>query len=107
MFYEFVTSGAVPYGDLTNPQTKLHVGNGYRLPQAQDCPDEFHSLMLKCWAKVPGSRPGFPAIVSDLAKDRQKFVGLVIDCCDLRVEVAFSRPTNSCALRGLFEVRDF
>eukprot|EP00117_Sycon_ciliatum_P026691 scpid7703/ scgid21849/ Tyrosine-protein kinase isoform SRK1 len=75
MFYEFVTSGAVPYGDLTNPQTKLHVGNGYRLPQAQDCPDEFHSLMLKCWAKVPGSRPGFPAIVSDLAKDRQKFVG--------------------------------
>lgn len=74
MFYEFVTGGAMPYGEMTNADTKRNVATGYRLPQPSDCPDEFYSVMTKCWLKHPSSRPGFGSVVADLAKDRQKFV---------------------------------
>ena len=74
LFYEFVTGGSVPYGDMTNAETRKRVTTGYRLPQPHDCPDEFHSVMVKCWSKSPSSRPSFSAILSDLAKDRAKFV---------------------------------
>lgn len=39
---------------------------GYQLPQPQGCPDEFYSIMMKCWMQRPTDRPHFQAILKGL-----------------------------------------
>ena len=58
---EIVMGGARPYADLqTNEQVIAQIVAGYRAPQPTDgCSDEFYSIMLQCWAEVPGDRPSF------------------------------------------------
>ena len=66
LFYEFWTNGAVPYGDLSNQQTKVKVLSGYRLPRPATCSEEVYQVMLQCWQSEPVHRPDFQTIVGTL-----------------------------------------
>ena len=64
--YEFITRGKTPYGTFQNRQIKRSVSTGYRLPKSEDCPQDFYTLMSKCWNSEPKNRPSFQAIYQDL-----------------------------------------
>jgi serine/threonine protein kinase len=60
---EVYNRGAFPYPGWDNNKVMQMVENGYRLPQAQGCPDLVYETIMKgCLHKQPHARPKFGAI---------------------------------------------
>ena len=69
--YELVTRGKFPYSGITNKDVVEKVVSGYRIPCPDDCPEEVHEIMLKCWNEKPDSRPSsiiLPQMLLDLTE---------------------------------------
>ena len=60
--------GFQPWAALTGQQIleSIDEPSYQRLEQPECCPKEYYSLMLKCWAHDPNSRPKFCEIVQML-----------------------------------------
>ncbi|XP_050691816.1 tyrosine-protein kinase SRK2-like isoform X1 [Eriocheir sinensis] len=59
LLMEVVTSGMIPYPELSNVEVIQALETGYRMPQPKGCPTKLYNMMLECWAKKPSSRPSF------------------------------------------------
>ena len=60
---EVYNRGAFPYPGWDNSKVMEMVDKGYRLPQAQGCPDlVYENIMKACLHKQPHERPSFDAI---------------------------------------------
>nr|XP_039261485.1 proto-oncogene tyrosine-protein kinase ROS-like isoform X1 [Styela clava]XP_039261486.1 proto-oncogene tyrosine-protein kinase ROS-like isoform X1 [Styela clava] len=72
LLWEILTFGQQPYPARTNIEVLQYVRNGGRLKKPHDCPDDFYSLMIKCWHNTPTLRPSFSWAVKWLQqfKDR-------------------------------------
>ena len=57
--WEILAYAAIPYGDMKNIDVENSMKKGVRLECAENCPQEFHDLLLKCWLKEPDERPNF------------------------------------------------
>eukprot|EP00054_Salpingoeca_dolichothecata_P026301 m.187312 g.187312 ORF g.187312 m.187312 type:complete len:854 (+) comp25616_c0_seq5:39-2600(+) len=66
LFFEIMTAGAVPYLGMSNAEVQKKVESGYRLPCPQDCPPEFHAVMMKCWDIDGTNRPSAHDLVEQL-----------------------------------------
>ena len=63
---EIATKGRTPYPGMSNMQTIAEVGNGYRMPCPQGCPDYMYQICLQCWNETPAERPTFEFLSSTL-----------------------------------------
>ena len=75
--WEIFTLGKrLPYDAFTNTELVQDALKGPKrtlLPQPQDCPEEMHSLMVKCWKHKPEERPSFKQLhgmISDILNKR-------------------------------------
>ena len=65
VLYEFITSGSLPYAELSNEQVAKMVAMGYQLPCPSKCSDAFYHLITQCCAPFPNKRPTFAALVAE------------------------------------------
>ena len=63
LLYELFTKAELPYKGWSNQKVWMSVLTNYRLPCPENCPDEVHGMMLRCWAADPKERPPFTDIV--------------------------------------------
>ncbi|XP_067848326.1 proto-oncogene tyrosine-protein kinase ROS-like [Heptranchias perlo] len=66
LMWEVMTLGQQPYPARTNLEVLHFVRTGGRLEKPNNCPDNVHQLMLKCWTREPHKRPSFQYIESCL-----------------------------------------
>lgn len=66
--WEMFTFGAQPYGDLVGQEVLELVELGDRLQRPDDCPEDVHEIMTRCWSYKPSKRPTFSEL-------QQHFVG--------------------------------
>ncbi|XP_065345977.1 proto-oncogene tyrosine-protein kinase ROS isoform X2 [Cloeon dipterum] len=59
IMWEILTMGQQPYPARTNQEVFNYVTEGGRLNRPTNCPDEMHSLMVRCWHTSPKCRPTF------------------------------------------------
>lgn len=59
LVWEVMTLGQQPYPARTNIEVLHYVRGGGRLGQPNNCPEDLHQLMLKCWQYSPEARPTF------------------------------------------------
>ncbi|KAL3867800.1 hypothetical protein ACJMK2_040819 [Sinanodonta woodiana] len=63
LLYELVSFGRVPYPGMSGHEVLSKVEKGYRMPKPAGgpvpVPDAYYDTMLKCWNRVPESRPTF------------------------------------------------
>jgi len=59
LVHEIFTQAALPYLGMNNQRVWIDVLAGYRLPQANGCPDAVYDMMLRCWKEDPKDRPTF------------------------------------------------
>eukprot|EP00043_Microstomoeca_roanoka_P012816 m.124683 g.124683 ORF g.124683 m.124683 type:complete len:1648 (+) comp15598_c3_seq1:166-5109(+) len=62
--HEMYTKAELPYSGWSNQKVWVSVMDGYRLPQANSCPDFVYAMMMQCWATVASNRPTFSTIVT-------------------------------------------
>ncbi|XP_022081965.1 proto-oncogene tyrosine-protein kinase ROS-like [Acanthaster planci] len=72
LVWEVMTLGQQPYPARTNVEVLHYVTAGGRLDRPDNCPDDIHHLMLKCWEKQPEARPSFHSILEQLNTYRRK-----------------------------------
>ncbi|ODM86552.1 Proto-oncogene tyrosine-protein kinase receptor Ret [Orchesella cincta] len=66
LVWELTTLGASPYPGIPTEQLYSLLNTGYRMHQPENCSIELYSLMMRCWAYQPTSRPTFHQIVQEL-----------------------------------------
>jgi proto-oncogene tyrosine-protein kinase Met len=66
LIWELFTLGKTPFSKVDNRYILLHLKQGHRLNKPPSCPDVVYSILLKCWAKNPKSRPSFTKLVEQL-----------------------------------------
>ncbi|XP_071801017.1 proto-oncogene tyrosine-protein kinase ROS-like [Asterias amurensis] len=72
LVWEVMTLGQQPYPARTNVEVLHYVTSGGRLDRPDNCPDDIHHLMLKCWEKQPEGRPSFHSTLEKLDSYRRK-----------------------------------
>ncbi|XP_038044153.1 proto-oncogene tyrosine-protein kinase ROS-like [Patiria miniata] len=72
LVWEVMTLGQQPYPARTNVEVLHYVTAGGRLDRPDNCPDDIHHLMLKCWEKQPEGRPSFHSNLEKLNSYRRK-----------------------------------
>ncbi|KAF3790886.1 Serine/threonine-protein kinase [Nymphaea thermarum] len=65
VLWELATS-KIPYDTMTPLQAALGVRQGLRPPLPEDAHPRLLALMRRCWEAVPGKRPSFSEITSEL-----------------------------------------
>ncbi|PNF32886.1 hypothetical protein B7P43_G01836 [Cryptotermes secundus] len=76
LIWEIMTLGQQPYPARTNLEVLHYVRNGGRLGRPNNCPEELHQLMLKCWNYNPETRPTFKYCLDVLEELKSKSVDL-------------------------------
>lgn len=76
LIWEIMTLGQQPYPARTNLEVLHYVRNGGRLGRPNNCPEELHQLMLKCWNYNPEMRPTFKYCLEVLEELRSRSVDL-------------------------------
>ena len=66
LFWEIITCGCLPYPGMTNAQVQEEIVKGYRMPSPSGNPDNFYTIMLKCWRENMAERPSFEALCDQL-----------------------------------------
>ncbi|KAI4892934.1 hypothetical protein NFI96_014186 [Prochilodus magdalenae] len=67
LLYEIVTYGGIPYPGFSPSEVVNQITqHGYRMPAPNKCPRFVYDIMLSCWREVPGERPNFQELKSDL-----------------------------------------
>ncbi|KAM8804739.1 tyrosine-protein kinase Fes/Fps [Eudromia elegans] len=72
LLWEAFSLGAVPYGNLSNQQTREAVEQGVRLERPEQCPEDMYRLMQRCWEYEPCKRPSFSALHQELLSIRKR-----------------------------------
>ncbi|XP_061418424.1 tyrosine-protein kinase SRK2-like [Lethenteron reissneri] len=62
LLYELITYGRMPYPEMNNMEVMKQLERGYRMPQPENCPPLFYSIMLECWNKKEEERPTFETL---------------------------------------------
>ncbi|XP_077977455.1 proto-oncogene tyrosine-protein kinase ROS-like [Glandiceps talaboti] len=89
LLWEIMTLGQQPYPARTNLEVLHFVTTGGRLSRPDNCPDDVHQLMLKCWHEDPEGRPTFKFLLQKLETFKRK--SLTMDGLD---NLAFDAPIN-------------
>ncbi|XP_069689840.1 proto-oncogene tyrosine-protein kinase ROS isoform X2 [Periplaneta americana] len=76
LIWEIMTLGQQPYPARTNLEVLHYVRNGGRLGRPNNCPEELHQLMLKCWNYNPETRPTFKYCLEVLEELKSKSADL-------------------------------
>ena len=66
LLWEVTSFAKTPYGALGVQEVVAEVVGGHHLPQPPACPSALSTVMKRCWAMQPASRPTFAAIVDEL-----------------------------------------
>ncbi|XP_044740104.1 proto-oncogene tyrosine-protein kinase ROS [Chrysoperla carnea] len=74
LMWEIMTLGQQPYPARTNLEVLHYVRNGGRLHRPNNCPEDLHQLMLKCWSYNPECRPTFKYCLEILEKLKQHII---------------------------------
>ncbi|XP_006825691.2 uncharacterized protein LOC102801518 [Saccoglossus kowalevskii] len=69
-----MTLGQQPYPARTNLEVCHFVTSGGRLDRPDNCPDDVHQLMLKCWHNDPDCRPTFRYLLGKLEAFKRKSI---------------------------------
>ncbi|XP_068131364.1 tyrosine-protein kinase Fes/Fps isoform X2 [Hyperolius riggenbachi] len=72
LLWEAFSLGSVPYVSMNNQQTREAIEQGYRLPCPDNCPEDIHNLMLRCWECDARKRPNFSTVHQELVSIRKK-----------------------------------
>ncbi|KAI1720651.1 protein tyrosine kinase domain-containing protein [Ditylenchus destructor] len=67
LMFEIITLGGTPYPGIQPADMLSFLENHGRIPQPDNCPDEFYAVMESCWKEKPEQRPAFPSIRQKLA----------------------------------------
>uniref|UniRef100_A0A915D860 Protein kinase domain-containing protein n=1 Tax=Ditylenchus dipsaci TaxID=166011 RepID=A0A915D860_9BILA len=67
LMFEIITLGGTPYPGIQPDDILSFLENGGRIPQPDNCPDEFYEVMKSCWCTDPHQRPEFSTIRQQLA----------------------------------------
>ncbi|KAK3773795.1 hypothetical protein RRG08_011004 [Elysia crispata] len=65
LMYEIITLGRTPYPGMTGFEVLRMIENGGRMEKPRgppEVPEEYYSMMLKCWNQKPEDRPTFESI---------------------------------------------
>lgn len=68
--------GQQPYPARNNLEVLHYVREGGRLDNPDNCPDDLHELMLRCWSYNPEERPDFAFCLDTLEFLREKYQAL-------------------------------
>nr|XP_024216561.1 focal adhesion kinase 1 isoform X3 [Halyomorpha halys] len=60
--WEILTRGDKPFQNVRNAEVLNRLENGERLPLPSGCPPQLYSIMCRCWAAQPDSRPSFTVL---------------------------------------------
>lgn len=60
--WEILTRGDKPFQNVRNAEVLNRLENGERLPLPSSCPPQLYSIMCRCWAAQPDSRPSFTVL---------------------------------------------
>ncbi|KAE8278304.1 Protein-tyrosine kinase 2-beta [Larimichthys crocea] len=66
--WEIFSMAQQPFFWLENGQVINQLESGIRLPKPQLCPPILYSLLTRCWAYEPNSRPSFSELVCSLSE---------------------------------------
>ena len=66
LMWEVFSMGHQPYGGISNLEVKRLVGEGERMNQPNDCPDNIYMMMKTCWNADPKQRPDFMELLEML-----------------------------------------
>ncbi|XP_050027352.2 proto-oncogene tyrosine-protein kinase ROS isoform X2 [Dermacentor andersoni] len=77
LLWEVMTMGQQPYPARNNLEVLHYVREGGRLDNPDNCPDDLHDLMLRCWSYNPEGRPDFAFCLETLEFLREKYQALV------------------------------
>ena len=66
VYWEILSGGEKPYGNLTAEQTAVYVTEGGRLEKPTGCPLDLFSMMNTCWMDDPYERPSFASLYDKL-----------------------------------------
>ncbi|KAK6636659.1 hypothetical protein RUM43_010321 [Polyplax serrata] len=72
LLWEIMTLGQQPYPARTNLEVLHYVRTGGRLERPNNCPEQVHQLMMKCWSFKPESRPTFKHCLETLTELREQ-----------------------------------
>ncbi|KAG1702093.1 Proto-oncogene tyrosine-protein kinase ROS [Nymphon striatum] len=72
LLWEVMTLGQQPYPARTNLEVLQFVRDGGRLDKPDNCPDDLHQLMLKCWSYLSEDRPAFKLCLEQLEELKRK-----------------------------------
>ncbi|XP_072018454.1 proto-oncogene tyrosine-protein kinase ROS-like [Amphiura filiformis] len=96
--WETMTLGQQPYPARNNLDVLQFVTAGGRLSRPDNCPDDIHHIMIKCWAPTAQERPSFRSIVERLESykrnsqvggmDNQGFETFLFSFCGMNVKYA-------------------
>lgn len=67
VIWELFSHCELPYPALGNSEVLDEVRKGFRMPKPALCPHTVYTIMLRCWDKVPRSRPTAGDVASQLA----------------------------------------
>ncbi|XP_075294468.1 tyrosine-protein kinase HCK [Opisthocomus hoazin] len=56
---EIITYGRIPYPGMSSMEVIKALERGYRMPRPENCPEELHDIMTRCWSTKPEDRPTF------------------------------------------------
>ncbi|XP_077540102.1 receptor protein-tyrosine kinase sevenless isoform X2 [Haemaphysalis longicornis] len=73
LLWEVMTMGQQPYPARNNLEVLHYVREGGRLDNPDNCPDDLHDLMLRCWSYNPEGRPDFAFCLDTLEFLREKY----------------------------------
>ncbi|CAJ1087480.1 protein-tyrosine kinase 2-beta-like [Xyrichtys novacula] len=64
--WEVFSQAQQPFFWLENGQVIIQLESGVRLPKPQHCPPNVYSLLTRCWAYEPATRPSFSHLACSL-----------------------------------------
>ncbi|CAI4231314.1 unnamed protein product [Auanema sp. JU1783] len=68
LLFEIITLGGAPYPGIKMDELLGFLENGGRIPQPDNCPNEFYDVMRECWLADATRRPDFGVLRQRLAK---------------------------------------
>jgi len=72
LLWELCSLAQTPYASVDPFEMLTYLKSGLRLPQPENCPDDFFTVMACCWALSPDDRPHFQQIMVCLDAFLQK-----------------------------------